>query len=441
MEMQTLARDPDIKMGNARAAARLKAPYFSSLIHGFVYVPVPGIRTMGCSAKMVLGYDPAWVARGTVDELAADIMHECHHFFRRHFDRAVGRDPVRWNKAGDLAINPDLINEGWKLSPDSLFPKQFNFPEGLSTEEYYALLEEQEQSSPEPQEGEGEGGGEGDGDKPARGIGRGCCGSIAGSQENSEFEQGLDADPEVGRSPAEVRGLGLRAAADLKQHIETHGRGSVPNSLVELVKSFEEGPQVRWQDELAHVIRNMSGRLQSGGHDFSMSRPSKRSFMRGFPRPGMIENLPEVAIIRDTSGSMGQKQLMDATREAYFIMRAIGIDEVWFVDADTQLAMPWKRVGGRFFKGLTEAKGRGGTDFRGPIESALRLKPKPDLLVYLTDGDGTTTDMPPPNLGVVWGIVPSHYNQAPAPWGHCVIISDDPNKRRAGVRRPKKGKP
>lgn len=465
------------KMASARAAAIHKAPYFSSVIYGFVFVPLEGILTMLCTPKMILGYDPVWAVEATVDELAADIVHEVNHFMRKHFERAVGiDDPDLFNLAGDLAINPDMRAAGWGLAASAVFPEMLNLPLNKSTEEYYELLKQMKQNnggkSPEPKPGaapaggqkpgqqqgqgqpdtkpktgqqpgqgegqdqDGEGQGEGGQQPKPKGVCQGHCGGMGGSAIDKLAEQQLDGTPDLGRSAGEMAGIEKRAVNDIKQHIEQRGRGSVPGNLADWAANFDDESHVRWQDELAHVIRDTTGRMQAGGDDFSLRRPSKRSFLRGFLRPGMVENLPEVAIIRDTSGSMGAKQLTDAARESYGIMQALGIEEVWFADADTEVARPWKRVGPQFFRELKDAFGRGGTDFRRGIESALRLNPRPDLLVYVTDGDGTTTKMPPPNLAVVWAIVPSHYNMAPAKWGHCVLITDDKKVRKAGPVMP-----
>ena len=481
-------------MASARAFAIHKAPYFASVIYGFVFVALEGIRTMLCTPKMVLGYDPEWAVRATVEELAADIVHEVNHFVRKHFERAVGiDDPELFNMAGDFAINPDMKTAGWQLAADAIFPEHLKLPPNLSTEEYYQLLKQMKQNGggkmpepkpgdkpgerqqPQPQQGQGQQGqgqkpgqgqgqqgqkpsqgqggqgqgqGEGEGSegsgggeggeqpKPVKGICQGHCGGLGGDALDKVLEQQLDGTPDLGRSPGEMAGIEKRVANDIKQHIEQHGRGSVPGSLHDWANNFDDEPHVRWEDELAHVIRDTTGRMQAGGDDFSLRRPSKRSFLRGFLRPGMVENLPEVAIIRDSSGSMGPKQLTDAARESYGIMQSLGIEEVWFADADTEIAVPWKRVGPQFFRELKDAHGRGGTDFRQGIESAMQLNPRPDLIVYVTDGDGTTTKMPPPNVAVVWAIVPSHFNKAPAKWGHCVLITDDKAVRKAGPVMP-----
>ncbi len=441
------------KIELARACALHGAPYFASVIYGFIYTPVAGAGTMFCTPKMILGYDPEWAMEGSVEELAADIVHEVHHFRREHFTRgALVEDKKLFNLAGDLAINPDLKAGGWKIASEksprpAVFPEHYGLPPNLTTEQYYELLLQQKHKtgqSPKPKKAEGKGegtpqpkagSGEGEGDEEKEsGICQGSCGGIAGNPGNQELEKKLDAQKDLGRSDAEIKGIEKKLANDIKEFAEKNGRGSVPNSLLDWAAAFENESYVRWQDELGQVLRDNTGRIQSGGDDFSLQRPSKRSIMEGMPRPGLVEHLPEVAIIRDSSGSMGAKQLTDSCREAYYVMEALGIDEVWFADADTAISVPWKRVNAQFFRELKEVYGRGGTDFRQPIESALDLNPRPDIIVYNTDGDGSVARMPPPNAAVVWCIVPSHYNKAPARWGHTVIISDDPKKRNAPIK-------
>ena len=392
------------KLALARAMCVKKAPYFSSVVYGFVYRPLESVETMTCTPSMILGYNPDWVIGSGVDELAADIAHMVHHFKRQHHERSLEfADKEKFNFASCLSINPDLKQGGWQLSvgpKGAIMPKQLGLPEGKATEEYYRLLP--------------------DGNGAAGGVCRGQCGGLGGGKDSSE----LSGD-EAGRSDAEMKGIEKVLGKDIADHVAKFGRGSVPNTLLEWTNVFEPEQKIRWQDELAHVLRDAHGRTQAGGDDFSMRRPSKRSVLRGFPRPGLVEYQSEIAIIRDSSGSMCQKQLMVAIREAYNIIQTLGVEDVWFCDADTECSMPWKRVGAQFFRELTEVHGRGGTDFQPAIDSALRLEPRPDLVVYLTDGDGSVGSAPPLGTAVVWGIVaydPDYVTRPP--WGHVVMIED-----------------
>ncbi len=409
------------KLENARAYVLFKAPYYSSVLYGFIFVPSTISPTMLSTNRMVLGYSPSWVEMATIEELGADIVHEIHHFLRDSFGRGAGfSDKELWNIASDLAINTDLTAEGWKLCSDpkkrpAVWPKNFGLPEGKTAEEYYHMLQQKKAS-----------GGFQPPEEP--GICSGKCGSIGGKDPSAE-EEALNKSS-LGRSDIELVGIQTRAASEIKAHYNK-GRGNVPFFMKEFLDSMAEESFVRWEDELGHIIRSASGRIQAGGHDFSLARPSRRSPARGIVRPGMIEYLPELGIVLDTSGSMGEKQLVRAAREAYAIAQTLGIDEVLFCEADAAVSQEWQRVGPDFFRALA-ISGRGGTDFRPAIESAQNLSPPIDILVYLTDGDGCAPEEEPANLAVVWGIVPSYYNRAPASWGHTVIISDDPAVRNQG---------
>jgi predicted metal-dependent peptidase len=478
------------KLSYARAAVVFDAPYFASVVHGFIYVPVEGLGTMGVTAQMVLAYDPQWINEASIKELAADIVHEVNHFMRRHFERgATVEDKNLFNLAGDLTINPDMRNTGiWELAGEkstrpAIFPAHVGLPEGLSTEEYYDRLlqmkhngatmptpsignsgkgapnkqgggQNPQQKQDQSQSGHGatpsqqtqEPAGQPDQDggqskqEPKPGLGNGVCsghcGSIAGGTDDPRLVDKLNA--EHGRSAVEMETITKKTAADIAAHIEANGRGSVPAGLAELAKALIEEPHVRWQTELAHVIRHSTGRVQAGGEDFSMSRPSKRSIMRGIVRPGMIEHQPEVAIVRDTSGSMNIEQLNACIREAYHILLALGVDEAWFTDADADVAMPWKRVGPQFFRTLNEAHGRGGTSFIPAIKAADKLFPRPDILIYCTDGDGAAPKKPPMYMDIVWCLILGGYarNKAPARYGHTVFVTEDPKQRKAAVILP-----
>lgn len=435
------------KMSLARALVLHKAPYFSDAVYGFVFTPVDAIPTMLVTSKLILGFSPQWALVASVPKLAADIYHEVHHFVRKHFLRGAGRNPDIVNIAGDLSINPDIVLEGWDLDELALMPANYNFQDGLAMEEYYEKLYQKIQGGsgkgpPQPssrgrgkkQPGNGPPPNGSGGTPPPPGIGSGKCGGISGQAAYPAIEAELNKVPDLGRTDVEVQTIEKKVGAAVRAYAASKGRGNLPANLRDLLDAFEEPSWIRWEDELGQVLRETTGRVQAGGQDFSLARPAKRALMWGVVRAGMIERLPEVAIIRDSSGSMGGAELTAAARESYAIVQALGIEEVWFADADTTIASPWQRVGADFFRTLTHASGRGGTDFVKPIESARKLNPQPDILVYLTDGDGRAPKEAPLDLAIVWGIVPGYGNKAPARWGHTVIISDDPKQRNTPLQ-------
>lgn len=468
----------------ARYIIRQRAPYFSSVVYGFIVRMIPGIHTLGVSKGMVLALDPEWfvnmenevlkidkAAKGQVLRDKADLMrasvlvHEVMHFVRglSRLDalRELGADPYVVNEAFDIPINDDLAAAGWIFPRWVVYSSNYKFKPGLTGEQYYELLRKQREqsglgtgadSSQSPSGASGtsrsrgtrgdskaDSTGTGDGSEPgsdsgsgASGkgggkglpkIGAGHCGGCAGTPLDGELEERLDA--EDGRSEADKDRIRKQAINDVRE-AESQGRGSIPASLKELIALEDVAPTVNWRSRLRHVLRRATGRVVSGQADFSMRRPSKRSYTRGVIRPSMVERKVIVAMVEDSSGSMGAEQLRSAREEACGVFKQLGISTAWFIDADAEVSCPPKMISMRDLA-ILPVTGRGGTDFRPAIAAAQKLVPKPDILIYFTDGDGVAPDAPPKGMAVVWCVVPSRYRRKPAEWGELIFVEQAPS--------------
>jgi len=91
-----------------------------------------------------LGWNPAFFKPLTPPQRKDVLKHEVLHAVHGHFKRFVLVGKVKnyihtiANIAGDLEINSGLRN----LPPGCLFPRMFNFPDGLVMEDYYSRLME-----------------------------------------------------------------------------------------------------------------------------------------------------------------------------------------------------------------------------------------------------------------------------------------------------------
>jgi predicted metal-dependent peptidase len=415
------------QLSYAREIVRRDAPYVMATVYGFINTPCPSIPTMAVTRGMNMLFNPEWVVKQSETRLAAAYMHEVQHHLREHLKRGEkAPDKKLFNTAADIPINDNLKEAGWDTGEDWFYHDTFNVPPGLTMEEYYGLLEKEQEKNPNPPNGKdqgqgqgvGEGSGNGQGDN--NGIGRGSCGGCTGNPEEEKAEQ--DADAEMSRTEADQQRFADQTFEDIKA-ADQKGRGSVPGWLKELAKAAMEAPKVPWQRKVQQVVRKSTGQIVSGGFDFSLARPSKRSLIRGILRPGMIDCTPEVAFILDTSGSMGlDTQIRDALREAAGCMKVCGIDRVWVIQADYAVS-EIKRMTVNQVKSM-EVKGRGGTSFIPSIEAATKLRPRPNLIVYFTDGDGEAPERPPPGTAFIWCIVPSAWQRKPAHWGHVVVVQD-----------------
>lgn len=421
----------------ARAYIRREAPYYSTIVYGFVPHFVDGLHTLGVSTGMAMLIDPQWYVEmeketkhittmpkdeATYKMQAGVLVHEAGHILRG-MDRIEsmtksGIDRMLVNQGFDIPINDDLKATGWLLPAWAVYSETFGFPPNLTGEQYVELLlklkEKQEKKLQKILESLGLGSGENDGK-----VGAGKCGGCAGNSLG-EIEQKTDA--EIGRPKADQQRIRKEAIGQLKE--AALGRGNIPQSLKELLDFTDKKPVIPWRTRLRRVLKRASGRIQAGRADFSMKRPSKRSYTRGVIRPGMIDKKPEIICIEDSSGSMGEDQLKSVRAEITGIFNQLGLSDMWFCDIDCQVAAKPRRIRLKDLYRLP-VHGRGGTDFRPGIELAKNLTPKPDVLIYLTDGDGIAPTHPPKDLTVIWCIVPTPGGRRPATWGELVLVSDD----------------
>lgn len=402
-----LARE---KLAMGRAIAVRKAPYFATMIYALVPIEAPGCGTLFVSEQLVMGYDPEFVKKQTPEVIAGCLVHEANHPIRLSHQRLPGADPYLKNLAADIPINEDLRAAEFSLPEGAVYAATYGLQPGKTMEEYYELLQKLQSKNklpPNPQ-----------------GVGAGQCGGIAGNSPNEGLEEKLNA--QHGRSSAEVKAKQKQAAEDIRQS-QQQGRGSISSDMAEAVKALGGPAKVPWHRTLSHILKRKLTQMAQGATDYSMSRPSNRSFARddGVIRPGLVAYKPEVMVCLDTSGSMGATELGAAFRELTGVIKALPhVSHVQFMEADADVACKPRRVGVRDLHAM-EIHGRGGTDFRPAIAYAEKMRPKPNVLIYFTDGDGYAPKGPPKDITVIWCVVPGYYRKAPAPWGTTIFVEED----------------
>ena len=128
----------DATMSAGRLIARQTAPYFRSLMLKLVPHEMPGLGTVGVTKSGVLLFDPDEVAAWDPVCMAGVLLHEVMHLWLGHHDRVGTRDPARFNRAGDRAINPGILELGLRLPrPRGLpycLPRDVGLPDGLTAD-------------------------------------------------------------------------------------------------------------------------------------------------------------------------------------------------------------------------------------------------------------------------------------------------------------------
>ena len=380
-----------ININTARLYLINLCPYFATVLYSLIPIPVKPeeLRTMGVDKFYRLYYNEEldWDVKTT----ATVLYHEINHILRDHCDgRPLDREPFVWNMAGDLEINDDILSkDGWSLPKEALLPKKFGFPDNLLAEQYYEELKDKIPPNgcfPIGIDNDGEGG-----------ATYGDCGSIAdGSSKDYEKSEG-DSIGRVSRIEHEV--IKNKVAHDIKEHAKL--RGDVPGQWQRWADAVLN-PQIPWQRILKSKIYNSLAEV-AGRIDYTYRKPSRRAdVFKDIIMPSMIQPKIKTSVVIDTSGSMDENDLSLAVAEVGGILRATGSMEgvtVFSVDAAVHEA---QKV---FDKKQIKLVGGGGTDMGVGIEAASSKKPRPDVIIVLTDGETGWPQRPPDKIKVIVGAI------------------------------------
>lgn len=399
---QQLSKGIPAKLAYARVSLQKPFPYFTSAVWAVQLVESPGLGTFATDEHWRFYYDPEIVHQWDVKEIKAVIIHEISHLLRGHASRCKSNalDPILWNLAADCEINDDLPqNQEIKLPVTACYPKTFKLKDNQLAEQYYKELENKSI-------------------KVEVTITNGQCGSSANATKEG-YELPVDDDIAPGISKIQQDLIRKQTAQDI---INNKDRGNVPAGWRRWAEEILQS-KIDWTKEIASFIRNAIA-SQSGLVDYTYSKRNRRQTIT--PKiilPGLHQPIPSVAVLVDTSGSMGQKELIHCLAEIKKILSQLGIKngiQVISCDADVHFS---KQI---FNKNKVELLGGGGTDMRVGLKKILTIKPKIDVCICLTDGYTPWPDAQPNKFKLVVGLVGNgHSGMHSVPkYAKCVEIKD-----------------
>ncbi|MFE2147280.1 VWA-like domain-containing protein [Streptomyces sp. NPDC059456] len=388
-----------VRLDRARLlAARYKAaesrPYFASALYALTVVPSDGVPTMGVDRYWRCYVSPAFVDATPVAELAGVWIHEVAHLLRDHHARAgrlpapEQRDPVRVNIAQDCEINDDLLADGLALPEGRMEPRLFGLATGGTFEAYLPAI-------------------------PATPHAPDCGSGAHGTAAPWELE-GSAGPARIG--PVEAEALRRQTAQAMRAHQRTRGR--LPAGWQRWAQELLE-PTVDWRRALSGAVREAAA-WAGGAVDYTYRRPSRRTPALGgrVVLPSLRRPLPRVAIVVDTSGSMGEEELAAALGEVTGVLREVGVRgnrvAVLACDADVHTVSRVTSV-----EQVTLAGG-GGTDMRVGIRAALAAAERPNIVVVLTDGYTPWPDETP-SCRLIAALIGADAPQPPA-WVETVRV-------------------
>lgn len=378
------ARPLDLgKLLAARLQAARARPYLATALFALHPVASRRVPTMAVDRHWRCYAFPAFVDRTPVEELAAVWVHEVSHLLRDHHGRSdrVARERgltgpgerLRMNIAADCEINDDAFGDGLPCPEGAVLPAGLGLPPGELMEDYLRQFR----------------------------LGPATrdhvwldCGSGADGLERA---WDLGPDGAHGLSEQERDAVRFRVARGI-----TARPGSAPRSWRRWAEEAFHPPQP-WRELLGAALRAaVTG--SGAGDDYRYGRPARRSAaVPGAVLPSLRRTPPRVAVVIDTSGSVADAELGSALLEVAAISRAVGgrrdLVSVVPCDAAADRVHRMCRAGG------IPLTGGGGTDLRAGFTRALSARPRPDVIVVLTDGQTPWPHRRPPCRTVV-GLFP-----------------------------------
>ena len=173
--------------------------------------------------------------------------------------------------------------------------------------------------------------------------------------------------------------------------------------------------------EIRRELASVSGRV-----DYTYRRPSRRADAVGdVVLPSLHRPIPDVAIVCDTSGSMHDELLARALAEVEGILTRAGLRQgfvrVLAVDTNVHAVRRVTRSAD------VELAGGGGTDMGEGIRAAAALRPRPSIVIVLTDGYTPWPAVGPKHSKVIVGLLEqSGWPAPPLPpaWARAISVSD-----------------
>lgn len=308
--------------------------FFTTLCFSLVHEFSEDIPTACTNGKRVQ-YNPEFFMGLRPEERVFLLLHETLHCAYLHMARLKDLEPRKWNIAADHVINLQLKARGFVMPKDGLADEIYT---GMSTEEVYAALP----------------------DNPTADV-------------NMDLEPG---DAESDKSlEKEMQDILVRAR--LQSKMTGDKPGTIPGEI-EIFLNRLLNPKLPWQRILQKYIQTYAM------NDYSYRKPNRR-FMPDFYLPTLIsENLIDIAVAVDTSGSVTDDEFLRFISETSSILRMMKPETLTLIQFDSEIRSV-DRV--KTLRDLSQVSftGRGGTRIEPVINWANTNRPQ--LLLVFTDGE------------------------------------------------------
>jgi len=351
----------------ARVGLLLKSSFFGNLATRLKLVNADEWCSTAATDGRNFYYNSRFVKMLRPKELEFLFGHEVLHVVYDHFGRRMSRDAQLWNVANDYAVNGDLVRHrvGEKItSVPCLFDNKYD---GMSSEEIYDNLYENAEKININQlidkllddhleaEGDGSDGSDGDDDKDGKGRPK------LTAEERQQIRD-------------EIKEAVLSAA-------QASDAGNIPSGVKRIIQNLTE-PKMNWRELLR---MQMESTIKS---DFTWMRASRKGWHMDAVMPGMKnDEMIDICVMLDASGSIDESMLKDFLSEVQGIMDQFGQFRIHIATFDTEVYNSQTYDSENMETMLDyEVSGGGGTDFDCIFTYLKDEQIEPKRLIVFTDG-------------------------------------------------------
>ena len=343
------------------------------------------------------------------------VGHEIGHCIYEHFLRVGDRDKQYWNMAGDYKINGMLVREKIGEIIDQVkicYDEKYNSDDWY-TENVYEDLEANKSPIKMTLDVHLDIEGEGDGKSSASGDGKGGDGDSKGKGKK----------PTISKDDAKAISDELKNA--VIQAAQSVGAGNVPAEIARMIGALTD-PKMDWR---ALIRVSLESNMRN---DYTFMTPNRKSQFNNVVLPAMAkEEMIDICIGMDASGSIGQNDCTDFLSEVQGIMDQFGSYRIriWSFDTSVYAYDEFTHDDGR---DITEYRivGGGGTDFVCNWEFMKNNDITPDQFIMFTDGEPWRSWGDPDYCDTLF-LIKNRYAKPEAPFGQSVYYEDSTMKQAA----------
>lgn len=404
------------KISQGRTRILLRDPFFATILMDMDPV-IDASVTENCATNGErIFFNPQWVVEADPKEIAAGMRKMALHVALSHpLRRGTWRKPDRWRAACDQAAWHIMQNEGVELpiggSPNPMF-------DGMTADEIYRLLEEQENQNDDdqdddcqnpgqqPQGGAGDGQGDDQGQDGGQGNGQGQA-PVGQAHDGADMSN----PAEVSQKQAENDQRTVRAAMAAKA---AGSKLQLADELVEQIKA----KGVDWRDRL-HAFIDDKAEVR-----LSWSKPNRRFVGEDMYLPGKAANgIDTLAFVVDTSSSMNNDELAMCVTQIEAARESIGIKTVVVIECSTSVGAVLEFDMSEPLPTEMKFTHRGGTSMQPGFDKAMEFDPT--AIVCLTDAEFGGDMQNDPGVPALFAITHAGaQGRTPATFGDYVDLPD-----------------